>query len=256
MLILLPPSEGKRAPASGPGFDPQALSHRDLNPARARVLDALIATSGRPDAAQRLGVPACAAAQIAAHAQLRDAVTAPAAQVYDGVLYAALAYDTLPPDARRRAGDSVRIFSALFGILVPDDPIPAYRLSADARLDAVGTPKTFWRRQLAGHLVDRSLVIDARSGPYAAMWNHPDALRVRVFTVKDGRRVPVSHWAKQARGWVARALLLADAEPADVADAVAVINDWCASASLATAGGVPLTMSAQVGDAGIDVLVR
>ena len=45
MLVLLPPSEGKTAPASGPPLDLASLSHPELTAARERVLGKVVELS-------------------------------------------------------------------------------------------------------------------------------------------------------------------------------------------------------------------
>ena len=48
MLILLPPSEGKAEPAPGRGWTWARLSLPELNPARERVLAALVTLCAGP----------------------------------------------------------------------------------------------------------------------------------------------------------------------------------------------------------------
>jgi cytoplasmic iron level regulating protein YaaA (DUF328/UPF0246 family) len=60
---------------------------------------------------------------------LRGAPTAPAAEVYTGVLYQRLQLPGLPAKARRQ----VLIASMLWGVVRPDDRIPHYRLPPKER---------------------------------------------------------------------------------------------------------------------------
>jgi cytoplasmic iron level regulating protein YaaA (DUF328/UPF0246 family) len=211
VLILLPPSEGKTAPVRGPALDLDALSSPALTPTRARVLDALVATSARPDAVATLGVGAGIADEVARNVHLRAAPTAPARRVYSGVLYAAAGLDALTPAARRRAVESVRVVSGLWGLVGPEDPIPAYRLSMGVDLPGVGPLAAAWRDPLAAELDPRALagdlVVDCRSAAYLAAWRPPRAVQVRVLREVDGRRSVVSHHAKHTRGVLTRHLL-------------------------------------------------
>jgi len=139
---------------------------------------------------------------------LRDAPAARAASVYTGVLYQALGLPDLPAPARRR----VLIFSGLWGVVRPGDRIPAYKLPIGSKLSAIGPLAAHWRGPLRDALPDRGLIVDMRSGPYAATWT-PRAgrmLTVRAFTV-DGQMI--SHMVKATRGEVARILLAASAPP-------------------------------------------
>jgi cytoplasmic iron level regulating protein YaaA (DUF328/UPF0246 family) len=213
VLILLPPSEGKTAPARGRPLDLAALSHPELGPTRERVLAALVAVcSGPPEPAlAALGLSPGQAGELALNARLPDARTAPAARVYSGVLYERLRLHELP----KRARDRVLIASALWGMVRPDDRIPAYRLGIGARLPGLGPLAALWRPALRAALPDGALVVDLRSGGYAAAWTPRDAavVGVRAFTERGGRRTAVSHMVKATRGDVARLLLEASPPP-------------------------------------------
>ena len=218
MLILLPPSEGKAAPAKGAPLDLDSLVYAEqLGERRVALLDALekLARAPRKGAVKKLGVSAGQAGEVEVDAGLRGAPAAPAAEVYTGVLYDRLGLTDLPAGARKR----VLIASALWGVVRPDDRIPYYRFSAKARLDKIGPPASFWRPALAEALEDREgeLIVDMRSGAYAAAWKPQRAtlLAVRAFTEAGGKRKPVSHMAKAVRGEVARTLLAAKRVPGD-----------------------------------------
>lgn len=224
MLVLLPPSEGKTPPPAGAPVDLGALAFPELTAPRERVLDALVAVSGRParTALGALGLSAGQAGELARNAALRSAPAAPAGEVYTGVLYERLGLPSLPAAARRR----VLIASALWGVVGADDRIPAYRLSMGARLPRLGNLAALWRPALAAALPDDGrLVLDLRSGAYAAAWKPRESqlLAVRGFTeAPDGSRKVISHMAKRVRGDVARLVLRARSVPRTPADVAAI----------------------------------
>jgi cytoplasmic iron level regulating protein YaaA (DUF328/UPF0246 family) len=228
MLILLPPSEGKSAPVEGEPVDLDSLAFAgQLGEHRERLLDALERLVGvqTARAVKQLGVSKGQAGEVVVDAELRTAPAAPAAEVYSGVLYDRLRLPELPAKARRR----VLIASALWGVVGPEDRIPYYRFSANARLARIGPPAAFWRPALAEAMPDEpgDLVVDMRSGAYAAAWKPKRAtlLAVRAFSQQGGRRKPVSHMAKAVRGDVARALLQAKKAPVDAEAAATVAAD-------------------------------
>jgi len=240
VLVLLPPSEGKTAPRRGAPVDLDSLSHPTLTPARAKLLDALVDTSTRPDAVALLGVSPGLADDVARNTGLRDAPAAPARSVYTGVLYAAAGLDRLTPAQRRRADGHVRIFSGLWGVVTPEDVIPAYRLSGGVDLPGVGPLAAFWRAGLPEVLddeADGALVVDGRSADYVAMWRPPttaDWVNVRVERELDGRRAVVSHNAKHARGVLTRHLVTRRPRPPrDAAALATAANELIGSAFLA-----------------------
>lgn len=211
VIVLLPPSEGKAQPQAGPPLSLPELSFPELNPQRERLLNALTKLSGRRGLTH-LGLSAGQAGELERNARLLEAPTAPAHQVYTGVLYERLGLADVP---RER----VLIASALFGMLRADDPIPYYRMSIGAKLPRIPNLAAWWRPHLKRALPADGLFVDMRSAAYAAAWKPAGMLPVRVFTA-DGR--VVSHMAKATRGEVARRLLLADPAP-DTPEAVAAI---------------------------------
>jgi cytoplasmic iron level regulating protein YaaA (DUF328/UPF0246 family) len=144
MLVLLPPSEGKTAPASGEPADLDRLVFAAaLGEQRGKVLEAL-------------------------DPGLRDAPAAPAAEVYSGVLFKQLELPKLPAKARRQ----VLIASALWGMVRPDDRIPNYKLPPKEKLEGIGPLAKFWRPALTEALPDKEgeLIVDMRSTSYSTMW--------------------------------------------------------------------------------------
>jgi uncharacterized protein len=218
MLVLLPPSEGKAHPESGSPVETGEMAFAAaLGERREALLDALegLAAVPRERAVEMLAISPAQVGEVEVDARLREAPAAPAAEVYSGVLYDRLELPKLPAKARRR----VLIASALWGVIRPENRIPYYRLSAKARLNGIGPVAGFWREALREALPDREgeLVVDMRSGAYAAAWKPQRAtlLAVRVFSEESGKRKPVSHMAKAVRGEVAKALLLAKKPPED-----------------------------------------
>jgi cytoplasmic iron level regulating protein YaaA (DUF328/UPF0246 family) len=212
VLILLPPSEGKTPAASGDTIDWSALSFPALNACRAEVLDGLGTVSAHQDALSLLGVGPSLQADVDRNTRLHAEPAAPAHQVYSGVLYDALGYDTLTPAQKRRADESVLVISALWGAIRFGDRVPAYRLSMGTALPDVGRLASFWKPQLTAALAgaaDGELLVDCRSSTYAAAWAPPaqQTVAVNAFTEAGGVRKVVSHFAKHTRGELARHLL-------------------------------------------------
>ena len=217
MLILLPPSEGKAPTDDGRPFDMGALSLPELTPTRERVRTALAKLSAGRESRARdmLGLTPRQTDELDRNRDLLDARSLPAAQVYTGVLYAALDYPTLTAAARRRVDQWVLVFSGLWGAVHLDDPIPAYRLSGDVTLPRLGSVGTLWRKPLATALPELAgdgVVLDLRSGTYAKMWTPTPDLAERTVVARilqgrpDGSRAVVSHHNKATKGRLVRAL--------------------------------------------------
>lgn len=212
VLILLPPSESKTAPASGAPLDLDTLDLPALTADRAQLVRHVAEVSAREDALEVLGVGPSLAHDVARNLALETAPAAPALQVYTGVLYDALDPATLSVEARAVADESLLVVSALWGAVRPTDRIPAYRLSMGTVLPGTGKLSTWWKPRLApvlDELAGDQVVVDCRSAAYAAAWKAPAPRTVTVRVEQervDGTRSVVSHHAKHTRGLVARTL--------------------------------------------------
>lgn len=220
MLILLPPSEGKTAPSSGPSLALASLLDAErLTAPRRTVVSALAEVSRGPDAASVLGLGPRSAEQTRTNLWLETSPCAPAHQLFTGVLYEAAKLDSIAAQTTGRGALERHcvIFSGLWGVLSPADSVPNHRLSMGTFLPGPGRLSSFWKRHLAPSLTGMAahgLVVDCRSADYAAAWR-PSVDSIEVMTVRvvrvddDGCRKVVSHMAKQARGLLTGELLKA-----------------------------------------------
>ncbi|OZM70245.1 hypothetical protein CFN78_26380 [Amycolatopsis antarctica] len=219
MLVLLPPSETKAGGGRGRPLDLDALSFPDLNPVRAKVADALTELARDVTASlAALGLSERQHEEVARNAELWTAPTAPALLRYTGVLYEAMDLTGFRAPQLAKAGRRLAVASALFGLVRANDPIPAYRLSGDSVLPGTGGLRPLWRPALEPVLDGvEGLVVDLRSGAYAALARVPDAVTVRVVTVNAaGVRTTVSHFNKAYKGKLAGVLARAPREPSTV----------------------------------------
>lgn len=195
-VILLPPSEGKADGGSGPAWSTGSMADRGLDRHRKLVVRAAKAAGVTP----------------------KRGPTRPAMERYTGVLYGELAWSTLTPTARRTGNDRVRVVSGLWGLVAPDDPIPAYRLKMSAALPELGRLASWWRPRLAPVLRERTagaVVWDLLPIEHAAAMDWATASPAQRVTFRfveeDGRTV--NHWNKLLKGAVVRWLLTA--QPGD-----------------------------------------
>ena len=233
MLILLPPSEGKTEARRGKALDLSTLAFADgLTESRRTVMTTLadLCADDPEKAREVLDLTPGQAADLVRNIRLETAPTLTAAQLYTGVLFDHLGLLTMSADARRRANRTVLISSGLWGVVRPNDRIPPYRLSGGAALPALGTIVGVWRTPLAEVLptwVGRKVVLDLRSGTYAAAWRPTPPVSAKTVTVQVTQNGKVvSHHNKATKGLLARALLESSADP----KTPAALAEACAAA--------------------------
>ncbi len=224
-ILLLPPSEGKASDADadrlGAAWDPSLGSFARLTDRRERVVEALAAAGGGDT--RLLGVKGAHLdrAQLA-NRTLLGAPTLPAWRRYTGVVW-----DHLDP-ASLAAGDRRRILvvSGLTGVARGDDPLPDYRLKMGANLPPLGKLSTWWRpavtdelaRVARGRTARRPRVlVDLLPKEHRAAWSPADDTPVVTVEFVDRTGAPGGHFAKAAKGVLARRLLL---------DGWDAIEDW------------------------------
>ncbi len=220
-LILIPPSEGKASGGSRTPWEQRTRRTALLDPARREVIAALMnAMCGDlPARTKLLGVGEAGTAEATrTNLEIDAALTRPAIERYDGVLYGALDHTTLGPTDRRRLNSQVLIFSGLWGAVAPDDPIPDYKCKMGASLAPLGKLSTWWRPRLAELLEERSagrvvwnLLPNEHDAAYAPSPDSRRELRVRFLddVHRNGARelVTVNHWNKLLKGSLVRHLL-------------------------------------------------
>jgi cytoplasmic iron level regulating protein YaaA (DUF328/UPF0246 family) len=181
MLILLPPSEGKNQPSGAKHLNLNKLAFAaDLSDVRNRLLTKALA----------------------------KAPTAKAMDVYSGVLYQALDWNSLSPAAKARGEKSLLIVSAVFGVVRPSDLIPNYKAKIKS-----SDWKAALKPALDGFSTD--LVVDCRSSTYAGVWQSPIdiTVAVRVFKKYKGKISVITHLSKKYRGELTRAILKTGKQP-------------------------------------------
>jgi hypothetical protein len=190
MLILLPPSEGKDQPISKANVNLANLVFpKELLAIRSRLLTKSLAAS-----------PA-----------------AKAMDVYSGVLYQALDWNSLSTAAKARGEKSLLIISAVFGVVRPNDLIPNYKAKIKS---------SDWKVALKPALdeLGDDLIIDCRSSTYAGVWQSPPekTVAVRVFKKEKGKISVITHLSKKYRGELTRVLLKSGKSPKTPADLLAI----------------------------------
>lgn len=228
-LILLPPSEGKTPGGSGPVWDTDTMSF-GLDVQRAQLAGSLKRSmrKSEQERSKLLGVKGAAlAAATRSNLNIEASPTMPALKRYSGVLYDVLDADTLSPQAKRRLDRTIVIFSGLFGLVVPSDPIPDYKLKMGASLPGIGRLSTFWRSELSNALgarVPGREVWNLLPNEHDAAWANPTgAVQTSVRFLErrsDGSMFAVSHWNKYFKGALVRLLL---EEPETTPESLA---DW------------------------------
>ncbi len=216
-MLLLPPSEGKAEGGNRrrTSWTPDAGSYgRRLGDRRADVAAALAGVHGGDE--RLLGVRGdhLVRAQSANHSLIGTPVL-PAWQRYTGVVWDHLAPESLPADARKQ----ITVVSGLLGLARGDDPVPDYRLKMSANLAPLGKLSTWWRDALSAELARvgrRRFVVDLLPQEHRAALVL-DGLDGVSLTLTDPSGKPGGHFAKAAKGELARAIL---------ANGIDVIESW------------------------------
>lgn len=230
MLILLPPSETKRAGGSRAPLNLASLALPALAAPRHSVIDALVSLAADEERAARvLKLSVGQRGQVAVNAALRVSPTMPAVDRYTGVLFDALDAASLDGVSRRWLDRHALIHSAPFGPVAPLDLIPEYRLGASVSLPGLASLRAAWADAVTSAITEAqpSFVLDLRSEAYVALGPVPAAVPsvyVRVVSERtDGVTRALNHFNKHAKGALVRALALSRPR----IGSVRTLRNWC-----------------------------
>jgi cytoplasmic iron level regulating protein YaaA (DUF328/UPF0246 family) len=207
MRIVLPPSETKQ-----PGGQANSLLNwaslvlPELTSTREAIAADLIALSATAEAPKALGLGAKGGEWLEANNELLSSPVMPAIERYTGVVFDALSYGTLDHAGRIRAGETLWLFSALFGPILATDLIPRYRLSFDSKLPGESL-KARWSPH-AQSMWAHDFTIDLRSEGYRALAPLTPGAGVFIRVVKDlSGGVAAGHANKTTKGLFVRSLI-------------------------------------------------
>ena len=220
-ILLLPPSEGKAAGGTSRRWEPDSGAFSTLAGRRLQLADALGAVHGGSE--KLLGVKGdhLDRAQ-AANCSLIGAPSLPAWRRYTGVVWDHLDPATLDAADRRR----IVVVSGLLGLVRGDDPVPDYRLKMGASLAPFGKLSTWWRDDLSATLnryaagrtaKQRRVIVDLLPKEHRAAWTPDERVAMVSIEFVDPSGKPGGHFAKAAKGELARAIL---------ADGLAAADRW------------------------------
>ncbi len=144
-----------------------------------------------------------------------------AIEVYAGVLYKALDWQSLNKSSQLRGQKSIAIISAKYGLLKPMDKIEPYKQKIN-----VASMREEITRLLEG--IDSELIVDARSSTYKGVWYppHNKTVEIRVFAQVDGAKKVITHMSKKVRGEVVRILLQSKSIPTNPEELRAIISPF------------------------------
>ena len=234
--ILLGPSDVKKD--GGNPFAPDMFDYRtsntfnyyhELNPERRRLIDGILAAPASSDFESLGGQGVDGSLAMEVNRELYNSPLMSALDRYSpGVMYEAMNFQSLPTGAQRRLLENGVIFSGLFGLLRPDDLIPAYHVSLNADIPDIGKVADYWRpqiskilnEQLADHVVWNLL---PEGGPHA--WDDEHTYSEMIKSEFFGRRKagtlpPVTEGLQALRGQLVGFIVK------ESADDVELLEEW------------------------------
>lgn len=135
---------------------------------------------------------------------------------YKGEVFKCLDVDSFNKAQLNRASESIRILSAVYGVVKPTDLVQPYRLEVKTSLSVAGKKSlyAFWKEKVTGFLRDNlskgELVVNLTSGEYAKMIDFKkftNVIEPQFKVRKNGELKTVAVWAKKARGLFTRFLI-------------------------------------------------
>lgn len=147
----------------------------------------------------------------------RKSVTSCALYAYRGEVFKCFHEVPLSEGELAKATETLRVLSAVYGMLRPTDTIEPYRLEVKTTVtvNAHKNLYSFWKslvtEALVADLIEGELLVNLASTEYAKMidWkkiSNP-VITPQFKVIKEGKIKTAAVWAKKARGYFARFLL-------------------------------------------------
>lgn len=135
-----------------------------------------------------------------------------AIKAYDGILYKRFDVNSLSSSEIEYAYKTIRIISAMYGMLRPFDSIYPYRLEMQSKIQINECKDIYdyWGNSIALELEkDNDIILNLCSNEYAKSYlpyikNKQNFINCEFFLLKDGKLKAQSTLVKQARGLMAR----------------------------------------------------
>lgn len=185
-IILIPPSEGKK-----PGGESEPLKKASKD-----VQFILNEINGIKKGWEKiLDVKGKALEKaIADNKAILTSPTMPAIERYTGVVYNAIDYASLNPKAKKYFNDHVRIVSAVFGMVKPQDLIPDYKL----KINKLSADK-HWR-SINHKLLEKEFVVDLLPQAHKKAVEYMQGVSVKFVFIKNNKLVAAGHHGKYIKG--------------------------------------------------------
>ncbi len=218
MYILIPPSEGKNPSNDKEFFSLDSLSYSFLNSKRSQIIYYLSNNNlSKEQYIKTLGISSQNFEKIKMiNSKITTSQVSSSISRYNGVLYNFLDYNSLNETAKSLFDDSIIIFSALFGLVRPQDKIPDYKLKMGTKLiDGIKLSK-FWKDEITEVLrkeLENQIVFNFLPTEFS---NTFDSKVIKykyelTFSFKqeniNGELKSITHWTKALRGSLIRYLL-------------------------------------------------
>ncbi|GEM_PF-142130 len=128
----------------------------------------------------------------------------PSIQLYTGVVYESLNINDYDDIELNYLNNSVRIISAMYGVLSPMDGIQNYRLDFTMKLKNIHLTQ-FWKEIILKEFKNEDLILDCASLEFSHFLNplKEKVHRVEFIDVVDGQEKIISYNAKKLRGLMA-----------------------------------------------------
>ncbi len=135
-----------------------------------------------------------------------------AIKAYDGILYKRFDVNSLNEKELNFANDTIRIISAMYGVLKPYDSIYPYRLEMQSKISIDDSKDIydFWGNTIALELEkENDIILNLCSKEYSKSFishlkNKEKMFNCEFLVQKDGKLKTQATLAKQARGLMAR----------------------------------------------------